>query len=94
MLILADDESGSPLRILDSGQFVEVGLPFQQEVHGSGMAVVRGIVEWRPLPVVLRHDVRSFLQEELETILAALLACNVDRRALLLVLGLKITSTL
>jgi hypothetical protein len=59
LVILGDDEGSAVLAIFDKWQLVGVCLGLYEEVDGSWVSVVRGVVEWGPCAVVERVDVRA-----------------------------------
>lgn len=67
-----------------------IRLPLEQKVNCGGVAVVTGIVQWGPLSVVQSHDVSALSQQELEALLTAFSAGQVQRCALLLVSGFDV----
>lgn len=88
LVVLTDDEGGPVLTILKERELVLVSLVLDEEVDSIRVAVVGRIMERRPAAIVQSIYVGSLAQEELEAVLAALPAGQVERRAHLLVFRL------
>ena len=78
------------LGVFHVAQAVIIGFPLEKEVAHLFEPVIRAIVHRRPLPHVLRVDVRPARQEKGDRVQVAPLACQVERRALLLVYPLEL----
>jgi hypothetical protein len=92
-VVFTNDKSDSSLGILDAREFVKVCLPLEQSINSPWMAIIAGIVERSPLPIILGHDISALSEEELKALLAALPAGRVERCALLLIPRLFVGSS-
>ena len=91
-IVLGDDKRRPILAVFHTGKLVRICLCLDEVVNCLGVAVVRGIVKRRPLPMVKGVDVGSVVQQELNTLLRALLTSQVQGRAVLLILCLQVGS--